>query len=1184
MRLKSLEMFGFKSFPERTKLEFNGGINAIVGPNDCGNSNVEDAIRWVLGETSAKSLRGKGMSDLIFNGSDKAAPMSLGEVTIQFDNDDRTLNLDADEVVLSRRVYRSGESNFYLNGKLVRLRDVHDLFADTGIGRAAYAVIEQGMIDRIVENKPEQRREIFEEAAGVRRYRRRRDEAMAKLDEVHSNLERLEDLLEEYEKQAGSLKRQASSARRYNSYIEELEKIEVSLAFREWDVLAEKYNKLKEELKRLSEAEKEARERRTGAEAEAAAVGAELENAELKREDLEDNRFNLAGNLNEANRRVDVIRERLGSARDNLKRLSEDIEQRRSGDGELYSAIASGKRILADLETTQNGLSQCISGKRDAVSQCEEHLVALNAKRSEKKDELFVEIDAITELRNQKANIAALAESLGRESSRLLQEAGKTARLFDELSGTKEELTAGIETNAAELDRAKRDIVRTADEIDNLNAKIESSDGEHKVVLDKISAQRSRLKTLTELVNRLESFEAGARDLLENRPEIIKGILAENISVETGYELAVERALGAAAGALLADGIDSAGGCLNALKERNVGRATFLVAGNNGDRRAALPTGPGVIGFVSEYVHANDSSANAIFAVLGDTVLVEDLAALQRLAPSTKLPLVTREGDYWDGAALLSGGQPGDPGATIVGRKGECSRLQSSLAALEQRHVELESSLTANRKRRGELMQKRENLSREEARLAAAQKATHKELDEITRRAGNLGQEKDEIRKDAAAIGQQREENARNLSAIEIALGDAERKQDEIKQSNADLESEIERVQTGLQTARGELGALREQNVALVEKTSSAQREIEQTEKRIGENITRIAEAEREAEETQGAISELETGHSTAALAAAELKSASGDIEGMVAAQKLLIEEIKARYREAEERKRTRSTEGEELRDDIAQLEVDVAHIEGERNALDERIFAGYKKHLRDFIRSEYTLEIDEEEAQARRQTLANALSRMGQVNFLAADEYDEVTAKIEHITEQKDDLLEAEKNLNESILKIDEKSRERFVAVFEQARINFAKRFTQVFGGGRADLVLESDKDPLEAGVLIYAEPPGKRMELISLLSGGEKAMTAISLVFALLDIKPAPFCVLDEVDAPLDDSNIQRFLSLVYDNLDQTQFLLVTHVKKTMEAADTIYGITMENEGVSKTLSMRFEDVPDNVAVMAS
>jgi len=487
LRLKSIEMFGFKSFPERTKLEFNGGINAIVGPNGCGKSNVVDAIRWVLGETSAKSLRGKAMGDLIFNGSEKTAPMSLGEVTIQFENDDRMLNLDADEVVLSRRVYRSGESNFYLNGKLVRLRDIHDLFADTGIGRAAYAVIEQGMIDRIVENKPEQRREIFEEAAGVRRYRRRRDEAMAKLEEVHSNLERLEDLLEEYEKQARSLKRQASSARRYNSYIEELEKIEVSLAFKEWDVLAEKYNKLKEELKRVSEAEKEARERRTGAEAEAAAVGAELENAELKRQELEDNRFNLAGNLNEANRRVDVIRERLGSARENLKRLSEDIEQRRSGDGELHSAIASGKRILVDLEIAQNGLSQRITEKRDNVSRYEESLDTFNAKHSEKKNELFAEMDGINELRNKKANIAALTESLGRESSRLLQEAGKTSRLFDELSGTKEDLTAGIEANAVELDRVKRDIVRTADEINNLNATIESSDGEHKAVLDKIS-------------------------------------------------------------------------------------------------------------------------------------------------------------------------------------------------------------------------------------------------------------------------------------------------------------------------------------------------------------------------------------------------------------------------------------------------------------------------------------------------------------------------------------------------------------------------------------------------------------------------------------------------------------------------------------------------------------------------
>ncbi|MCP4228966.1 MAG: chromosome segregation protein SMC [bacterium] len=1177
MRLKSLEMFGFKSFPERTRLEFNGGINAIVGPNGCGKSNVVDAIRWVLGETSAKSLRGKAMGDLIFNGSDKAAPMSLGEVTIHFENDDRTLNLDADEVALSRRVYRSGESNFYLNGKLVRQRDVHDLFADTGIGRAAYGVIKQGMIDRIVENKPEERREIFEEAAGVRRYRRRRSEAMAKLEEVHGNLERLEDLLEEYEKQARSLKRQASAARRYNSYIEEQRKIEVSLAFKEWDIIGEKYDRLKKELKRLSDAEKAARERQTGIEAEVAAIDAELENAELKRQELEDNRFDLAGKLSEADRRVEVIRERLTSSREKLTRLRADIEDKRGSEGKLRSKVVTGNRELSGLEALLQELSERITRSEETVNGNEARLGCLNADRSRKEKELLGAMESLTELRNKRANLAAVSDSLERDNLRLHQEAGKTSRLFDELSATKGSLTTDIEKTGAELQNAKRSISETTAEIVELDRRIEHAESEHKAAAEKISTQRSRLNTLTELVNRLESYEAGARDLLQNRPGLVRGVLAENISVRPGYELAVERALGAAAGALLADGLDAAGDCLNTLKERNVGRATFLVAGASGPQRLPLPDEAGVIGYLSDYIEVDGASADGILALLADTVLVEDLTVLKRLAPKLDCPLVTKDGDYWDGTAVLSGGQPGDPGATIVGRRGECSRLQSSLSDLQKRHDELERQLADDKKRRSELAQRRESLARTEERLATAQNAVRKELDEIAKRSGNLGQENEVIRKNVADITRQREENARSITEIDRQIEEGERRQEAIKQSGSALEHDIENAQTELDRARGELATLREQKATTAEKSASARREIEQSEKRIEENLARVREEEAEAERVTETINELEMGQNTALLAAVELKSAAGDIDGTVAAQKLLVEEGKARLREANERKRSRSNEGEELRADISQLEVDIAHIEGERGALDERIFASYKKRLRDFIRNEYTLETDEEEAQARRQTLANALSRMGQVNFLAADEYDEVTAKIEHITEQKDDLREAEKNLNESIHKIDEKSRERFVAVFEQARVNFAKRFTQVFDGGKADLVLEGDKDPLEAGVLIYAEPPGKKMELISLLSGGEKAMTAIALIFALLDIKPAPFCVLDEVDAPLDDTNIQRFLGLVYDNLDKTQFLLVTHVKKTMEAADIIYGVTMEEDGISKMLSLSLEDVPE-------
>jgi len=1179
MRLRTLDIFGFKSFPHRTRIDFGPGISAVVGPNGCGKSNVADAFRWALGEQSAKALRGDVMEDLIFNGTADTPPLSMAEVSITFSDVEGYLTADAAELVVTRRMYRSGESHYFLNKQPVRLKDVHGLFADTGLGKASYAVVEQGMVEAIVKAKAEERRAFFEEAAGIRGYRAKRAEAMRKLEDVQANMERLDDLYAEYRRRARALRRQAGAARRYQGLVDRLRELDVAFAKRKYGVKADEKRVALAGRDECAAASREARARAANAAAAVSRLDAEVARGELELERQEKGLLERQRGLNEAEAAKQLAEERRRGVEEDVGRLAADRERLAA---ELGCADEESRKSAAEFEATQRQLADGETRKARA----EEELAAARSREAELLSELeaarrgqLARLHDRTRLANLHATAAAACKSLTQELRRLRDEAGRQASLVDQNR-------ASLHNIAAESASLEKEWAACRDEAESAEAsegRLAREFAAAEEAAAELGGERekavSRLASLEELARRFESFGAGVAALLDGgSPAGIAGVLADVVKVREGYEAAAERALGYAAGALLADDLAAAAAHGRRLKTSHAGRAAFVVPCDGGPAAGDLPVVEGVRGWVSEFVEVAGPYAGAVNELLRDILVVEDLAALEAVAEvSAGTPAVTLGGDWWDGRATLLAGAAEEVGATILGRRAEIEKLAAAAAAFE---VKLEGA------------------RREVGRLAAAR-------EELVRR---------------------RQENAARLARVEAARGGVEaalaRAGDEsrvLAESRDVLDAEIAQAEVGLAAAFGEeerlggqldataraceeagqavgiseegLGAVRDLVVEREKGAAAAREDIAAWREKLRglandrERLGRLkedggarlrglaAELEHKVAEAKELATEAEECGAEITERAAAFKAAQRDVEGT----RLTRAELIGRRREAEEARAGAEAAAAEVADFLKEKEIEVASLVGELSALEEAVAAKYDVRLSAVGAAEYELEGDVAAAEVEREELAHRLGKMGEINFLAAREYDELAATLAELETQRADLAQARADLDESIARIDAHSREKFVATFEVIREEFQRIFRETFGGGQADLRLQAGADPLEAGIYVYAQPPGKKMEHLSLLSGGEKALAAIALIFALFNVRPAPFAILDEVDAPLDESNIARFLKILAQYRDSVQFMVITHARRTMEASDAIYGVTMERRGISKVLSLTMREVPE-------
>ena len=1177
MYLKAIEVHGFKSFANKIVFEFHNGITGIVGPNGSGKSNVGDAVRWVLGEQSAKQLRGASMQDVIFAGTENRKPLGYAYVAITLDNSDKKLPVEFEEVTVARRVYRSGESEYSINGKNCRLKDVQELFYDTGIGKEGYSIIGQGQIDKILSGKPEERRELFDEAAGIVKFKRRKSQAVKKLEEEKKNLTRINDILSELEKQVGPLERQSVKAKEYLKLKEELKQLDVNMFLLET-------KRLKEELETVAQkiliAENDLKETTEGLEK----AKSEYEKTGLEIQDANDRLDETKEALNQAillrgkiEGQINVLREQINSAKTNdelMKSRREAVaKEKENKQKELEGILKQKEDILEQLKKAQGGKSQ----EADSLSELQREIESLNASIESGKNDIIQSLNEKAGTKTKMSRYDTMLEQIqirrAELNKRLLQAKSEDEEQEEVISKLKDELqeiTAAI-SKIKELGREKEARFK---EIQNLLKEKNESLNQSNINYHK---EKSRLDSLKNITERYDGYGNSIKKVMEKKEtqKGIYGVVADLIKVDKKYEIAVETALGGSIQNIVTDNEQTAKKMIQYLKENRFGRATFLPLTNIGTgeefKRKEVLKEAGVIGLADSLVKAEEMYTGLTRYLLGRTVVVDHIDNAIALAKkfSHTLRIVTLEGESLNPGGSMSGGAFKNAG-NLLGRRREMEELEKQVKELEAKGQTLTKEIE-------ELRTERENIRSEVEELkgqlqekyilenTAKIKVNEAEARKKSNETGRAG-----LHKEAAEIEQQVAEIRKNKEEIENSLKEAELHE-------AQVEEEIKKAQEKLaekSKAEQELS----EKVKLAELSLST---IKQKEEFLKENENRIKG------ELQNCEEELQKLSTDANQTLADIKDKEQQIEGLK--ESMTVSETTAKEKEQQIQELTENRDKlneaqkeffgkrEELSNRMNLLDKETYRLNSQKEKLEEAA-----DNQSNYMWEEYeltynaALELKSEEMddlgeiKARAGSIKGEIKKLGDVNVNAIEEYKEVSERYEFLNGQRNDLVEAEKTLINIIEELDEGMRTTFREKFEEIRVEFDKVFKALFGGGKGTLELMEDEDILEAGVKIIAQPPGKKLQNMMQLSGGEKAMSAIALLFAIQNLKPSPFCLLDEIEAALDEANVNKFAKYLHKLTKHTQFIIITHRRGTMAVTDRLYGITMQEKGISTLVSV--------------
>ncbi|HUT33893.1 MAG TPA: chromosome segregation protein SMC [Planctomycetota bacterium] len=1184
MRLDKLTLYGFKSFADKTEFLFERGLTAFVGPNGCGKSNVVDAVRWALGEQRPKALRGSEMADVIFKGnSEGRRSMGYAEVTLSMSNHDHALPIEYEQVAVTRRLYRSGESEYLLNGQPCRLRDIRELLMDTGIGMDAYSIVEQGKIDMVLQSNPRDRRAVFEEAAGISKYNAKRRAALAKLERVEQNLLRLGDTIQELQKQLRSIRRQAAAARRYKEYAESLGRLRLAQALHRYHGLVQQ------------RAEAEAAIAACDQQQEALAATLERLGADRTARETEsienDQRLarvggqcaELQAQTEAAEESIRLNRERIRDAeareqrtQDELRHLGTRVEAALSG---LETAQRRSGELQGELQQIEVEITRARQALQGISGQCAEL-----ARRSESlRTGLLDVLRRRAGHQNELAAIESECRAFDAHRQRLERRRDEIARLLAELAQEREAAGQAIEGLEHSVAQTEARFAARAEERGELRAQIETLGEQIAELTNALSVHNTRRDMLEDLEARFEGVELGTQTLLERQADrqFLHGMVADLLQVEPQYALAIEAALGGAVQHLVADTLDSAAQAVAHLKAVDGGRSTLLpldrLCGNGRNGFETLEH-PGVVDHALNLIQYSDAVAPAVKHLLGDTFVVRDLEAAVDIArrPDLQIRLATLSGDVVDPRGMVSGGSPRER-TGLLSRKNELRTLSAVIAEAEERlaqlrqrrehfinesavlDTELEDAVRTLNHLNLDLATAREQLSRLGDRVRALETedvAARSELDEL---AASL----DERRARGAALGERIQAADREEEDFKTRLGAVERE----RQALDEQRSGLERKAGDLAVTRAERASEREHLRSSVDRLRREASDGEAAQRQATEELEVLAERRRGA--------------------AADIAAKEQEIRSLLARKDALQQgRVEGENRRAELLERIQALRGEaqakaaalhEAEQEAQALQLRVSEADLRRNDLVEKVREEHQQDLLALHEGYQEPEVDWAELQGEVDELRRKLDGMGTVNLLAIEEQTQLEDRLDFLTAQEQDLQKAKGALQEVIRKVNRQSRQLFEQTFAAVRENFQMLFRKLFNGGKADIVLEAGVDVLEAGVEIIAKPPGKELSRISLLSGGEKALTAAAILLAIFKSRPSPFCILDEVDAPLDDNNIGRFVSLLREFLKDSQFIIVTHSKQTMAVADVLYGITMHEAGVSTKVAVRFDDVPE-------
>ncbi len=1196
MYLKSIEVQGFKSFANKIVFEFHNGITGIVGPNGSGKSNVADAVRWVLGEQSAKQLRGAKMEDIIFSGTENRKPQGFAYVALTIDNADHQLAVDYDEVTVARRVYRSGESEYLLNGAPCRLKDVNELFYDTGIGKEGYSIIGQGQIDKILSGKPEERRELFDEAAGIVKFKRRKNEAVKKLEAERQNLVRVEDILSELEKQVGPLKKQAETAREYLRLKEELKTYDITMFLSQAEHLKTQLADLEQKERAAAEQLEETQVEEEKVRQQYQTLEAELEDKEtalLKlREEISDTQMEkekLEGEIRLLQEQIhNVISqdEDFNQRIENLKKEQEEKQKeeavRRQEEEQMMGLLAQAKKELAQAEAALLKINDDISDKTAAVEQDRNRIIAVLNEKSNVKGRIQRYETMLEQIQIRKA-----------ELSRKLIQYKSTQSAQDEAIGNLRDDLIKLQQEIADSENKKQKLEQRISELHEINLELEVKRNDFQ---QSFHAEKSRLEALRNLTERYDGYGISIRKVMELKTSNkgIAGVVADIIKTEKKYETAIETALGGNIQNIVTDTEQTAKELIEYLKKNKFGRATFLplnaISSRNPFHNEKALQETGVLGLASELVEVNKEYKGIAAYLLGRVLVVDHIDHALVLAKKYdySLRIVTLEGELLNAGGSLTGGAFKNSG-NLLGRRREIEELEKRVKKLENDYNQAKNQIVSNR---AENSRNREQLE------LLKQDLQEKYLVQNTANVSLAHAEEEQ----QALLSEYRESVSENQE-IEKQAKDIRDSMKEQEEQVLALEEENTRLEEEISQWNGEIEEAKSQEAsqsAQTEKSRINYSSYSQKMDFIRENTERIR---RECDKLSAEI-RLLTSNKETSLA---------DMEG----KKKVIEEKKAsigqmldRQDELKNNLQLRTKEKEDMAAARKECLKTKEELSGQMTLLDKELyrFASQKEKLSDtldasihYMWDEYGMTVSEAAAwkQERAEisadsgelkkltaSLKNQIKALGAVNVNAIDDYKDVSERYEFLRTQHDDLRSAEETLLKIIEELDTGMRIQFQEKFEEIRVEFDKVFKELFGGGKGTLELVEEEDILEAGIRIISQPPGKKLQNMMQLSGGEKALTAISLLFAIQNLKPSPFCLLDEIEAALDDSNVGRFAKYLHKLTKNTQFIVITHRRGTMSAADRLYGITMQEKGVSTLVSVnlieaQLNDPPKQEAV---
>ena len=1241
MRLQRLEITGFKSFPDRSELTFDHGVTAIVGPNGCGKSNVVDALTWVLGEQSAKSLRGDRMEDVIFGGSDARKPTGAAEVRLRLggvaarvpgspgrgsNGSHELVNAAAElassaavaieeeplivrDVEVMRRLYRSGESEYLIDGESVRLRDVQDLLMDAGLGIKAYAVIEQGKIGQILSARPTDRRQLIEEAAGVTKYKSRRRAAELKLEAARQNLTRVDDIVFEVEKQRGALKRQAAKARRYRRLRDEL---------RRWEKVqfAHRYRVLGEAIESGRAQLADARAREAAAAAHVSEVEAMLERLRLE--------------LTEADSRTTAAREKAHAHELEIGRLQQQIAFDKQ---QIESLVHAGSEIDTEIRTLdarreparlelgsrrdagaravieRDAAAETLQGEEAAYADRQRTIEGLEADVEAARSEVFAAVNAASALRHAMEHAAGARTRIAEQIGRLDVERTDLEIESDRATAERNEAESAMRRGHAAMEALHLDRAAADSELAGARTDRETRLADLRARERDLAGLHARLASLEELVASRADYGDGARRVLaESNGNVGQmGSVADYLDVEKGYERAVEACLGGLLQHVVVPTHDAVAAGLEFAKTHDAGRVGFLVA-EGPATLAASPVVGGELTALVDVVRITGPAADAIRAAIAPTCIARDFQSARRAAETSNAPIVTLDGEVFRGASVVEGGTRAEARGILTTRReikelreradedsAAVERLRNEIASLDVSIATAESSILSLQ---GELHRLEKSSVGFDLQMANAAS----DLERIRRKQEQIATERRSAEEELRVQDARHEEARESIARI----------QSEQKTADDLLNSAQRRLFEGREAMQAQAARTSEAkaaHAALVERSSALALELQRLEEAAAERETRIQTPRDDLQRT-----EIRRASLTESITASEVMLDAGlkafdDLRDQVRAADDASQSLRAAFEGLEGRIRDARRSLEGIRTEAAQLDVarataeaDLAHlasscVESVQASLDEVAAEvaeleqqGVLAAARPVDDAPDAAEIEEEAAPATDEAatpvpavaramtpdemvadLRTKIERMGPVNMMAIDQFDDLESRHTFLTTQRKDLVDSIAATGEAIRRIDKTTKERFKEAFTVINQNFEQTFTTLFGGGRAGLMLLDETDQLESGIDIIAQPPGKRLQSVQLLSGGEKALTAMALMFAIFKYRPSPFCLLDEIDAPLDDANIGRFVEMLQGMQEHTQFILITHNRKTMEIADRLYGVTMEEPGVSKLISVQ-------------